>query len=290
MSIRWKVLVLSLTILALSSCNSSSSSGEKTPVNPGRSCVPESELEGIVGGDRVSSYDYDSNRVVMLLSRSAEGMELCTAAPIAPDVLLTAAHCITASAAETYAFTKSAITCEAGFNFSRDAREVVAVVVNENYSELDDSRMNKIKSDVALVFLKEKLPTNYPVYKIADSEQVAASGSDLYLYGYGTTALNRKASGILRKTQIQPALYSINKTLQEVKVDQTAGRGVCSGDSGGPGLVMINGELQILGVNSYVAGKDGTDICRNQGNLALADYYTSWIENKMSARGRSLRK
>ena len=84
--------------------------------------------------------------------------------------------------------------------------------------------------------------------------------------------------------------FEIDHSVQEVRIDQTYGRGVCSGDSGGPGLVYLDGEYQILGVNSYVSGSRGSDYCMNEGNLALADHYLSWIENKMAARGRSLRK
>lgn len=283
-----KMLMLSLT-LAISGCNSSSGSGEKPKLNPGGACIPADKLEGIVGGQKVNQYDYDSNKVVMLLSEDSNGdVELCTAAPIAPDVLLTAAHCITATASKTKAFTTTSATCESGFDRNSQGIVADAVVVNENYVGVENGSLTAVKSDVALVFLKSNLPTYYPVYKIADSQRQITSS--LYLYGYGAVSMTKKSSGILRKTEIQGGRFEVDHAVQEVRIDQTYGKGVCSGDSGGPGLVYMDGEYQILGVNSYVSGSKDTDYCMNEGNLALADHYMSWIESKMAARGRSLKK
>lgn len=282
-----KMLILSLT-LTVAACNSSSGSGEKPALNPAGVCVDRSE--GIVGGQKVAEYDYDSNRVVMLLSEDSSGdVELCTAAPIAPDVLLTAAHCITATASKTKAYTTTSALCNSGFNRNQTGIVATAVVVNENYYGVENASLSSIKSDVALVFLSSKLPSNYPIYKIADSKK--QMNSSLYLYGYGAISLNVKSSGILRKAEIQAGRFEIDQTIKEVSIDQTYGKGVCSGDSGGPGLVYLDGEYQILGVNSYVNRQHkGQDYCKVQGNLALADHYLSWIENKMAARGRQLKK
>lgn len=282
-----KMLMLSLTLI-MTACNSGSGSGDKPKLNPAGACIPEANLEGIVGGEKVGQYDYDANKVVMLLSESSDGVELCTAAPIAPDVLLTAAHCITASASNTKAFATTSATCESGFDRLSQGIVAEAVVVNENYVGVENSSLSSVKSDVALVFLKSSLPNYYPVYRIADSQKQISS--KLYLYGYGAVSMKKRSSGILRKTEVQEGLFEIDHSVQEVRIDQTYGRGVCSGDSGGPGLVYINGEYQILGVNSYVSGSRGSDYCMNEGSLALADHYLSWIENKMAARGRSLRK
>jgi len=284
---RVKLLLLSLTVVTLSSCNSSSGSGEKVLPQAGK-CVPESSLQGIVGGQKVGQYDYDSTKVVMLLTESGKDVELCTAAPIAPDVLLTAAHCVTSKASATKAYTTASATCGSGFDRFSDGIDVQAVEIHEAYVGVENVTMNAVKSDVALVFLKSSLPTYYPVYKIADSRNIAHS--NLYLYGYGAVSMTKRSSGILRKTEVESENFQIDRNLQEVRIDQTQGHGVCSGDSGGPGLVLINGEYQILGVNSYVSGKKDTDYCLNEGNLALADNYLSWIENKVRAHGRALKK
>ena len=284
-----KMLMLFLT-LTMSACNSGGGANETPQLDSEFKCVPQSSLQGIVGGQVVGKYDTDANKVVMLLSGSGRKVELCTAAPIAPDVLLTAAHCIVATADQTRAFVTTSATCESGFNRLEQGIQVASIVVHENYSDIENLPLNTPnKSDLALVFLKKSLPKEFPIYKIAKPAKSEELGT-LYFFGYGAVSLNKRSSGILRKTEVSPWAYNVDLHLQEVSVDQRYGHGVCSGDSGGPGLVMLNGELQILGVNSYVSGSGDTDYCMNRGNLALVDYYSPWIENKMAARGRTLRK
>ena len=213
-----KMLMLSLTLI-MTACNSGSGSGDKPKLNPAGACIPEANLEGIVGGEKVGQYDYDANKVVMLLSESSDGVELCTAAPIAPDVLLTAAHCITASASNTKAFATTSATCESGFDRLSQGIVAEAVVVNENYVGVENSSLSSVKSDVALVFLKSSLPNYYPVYRIADSQKQISS--ELYLYGYGAVSMKKRSSGILRKTEVQEGLFEIDHSVQEVRIDQT---------------------------------------------------------------------
>ena len=121
-----------------------------------------------------------------------------------------------------------------------------------------------------------------------------------YFYGYGSVNYKKKGSAILRKTQLSSSKYKVHADEKRVVVDQSAGRGICTGDSGGPGLVEIDGELQILGINSWVDGKgvnekytvDGEEvvnICKGKASLVLADSYRDWIEMKLKSRGRSLR-
>lgn len=282
------LFALAFVLTILSSCDSKRDSAAEK-VDTYRGCVPESELQGIVGGEIVRENSYDSNRVVMILSNISEGSELCTAAPIASDVLLTAAHCIKADAANTKVFAKAGYTCESGFNYSRDARDVSAIAVHENYRDIDLNGLAGVKSDIALIFLKQPLPAHYPVYKIA-SPDLLNQTSLLYLYGYGRKSLFKSNAGLLRKTQIQRQNFSLKSQISELRIDQTLGFGVCSGDSGGPGLIEAEGELQIIGVNSYVSGPEKEDLCAYDGNLALADHYRTWIERKMNVRGRSLRK
>lgn len=284
-----KVVLLPF-VLGLAACSSASDSSEKPKFNQQGTCISEESLEGIVGGQKVGKYDADSNRVVMLLSESADGIQLCTAAPIAPDVLLTAAHCVvdTDSNSKIKAFATTSATCESGFNRVTQGIDADAVVFHENYRSVEKSDLKGVKSDIALVFLKSSLPAQYPVYKIADSQR--ATDSSLYLFGFGTINMTKKSAGVLRKTEVRRGRFEINRDLQEVAIDQTYGQGVCTGDSGGPGLIRVDGEYQILGVNSYASGRKGTDQCLNRGNLTLVDYYLSWIEGKMATHGRSLRR
>ena len=63
----------------------------------------------------------------------------------------------------------------------------------------------------------------------------------------------------------------------------TAGTGICKGDSGGPSFIKnTKGEMQIIGINSYVVGPDA-DICSKNSFQTLAHSYKAWIDSKLSA-------
>lgn len=277
-------LIFTTLSLFLYSC-SSSSSGDKA-AKPGpvyNECVPEADLmsRGIVGGKLVNQYDADSKRVVLLYSDG----ELCTATPIAHDVLLTAAHCVNGSADKAWVGYYTSLSCESGFKISENAMPISEFVTHPEYVNTEQNILN----DVAVVFLKYPIPYGYPIYKIAHKSSVTAT-SDIYFWGYGDIGYKQGGSGFLRKTQFSRADYQLDETKKLIQLDQSHGTGICSGDSGGPGFINVNGELEILGVNSYVSGPDEARLCNENGFLTLADSFRDWIETEMAARNRHLRQ
>lgn len=283
------VVFLSIYSLFINSCSSKSSEVKKNE-KVYTQCIPASDLlsRGIVGGNLVNQQDIDAKRVVMLYSSSVDDKgELCTAAPIAADVLLTAAHCVNGPAAKAWVGYYTSISCESGFKISENSMPVSEMVVNPQY-DTKVSQVDERTGDVALVFLKYAIPQGYPIYKIAHPSSVTST-SEIYFWGYGDIGYNQGGAGFLRKTQFTRAEYQIDEAKKLVVVDQSQGKGVCSGDSGGPGLINVNGDLEILGVNSYVDGSDEAHLCQKNGFLALADSYRDWIEQEMAARNRHLK-
>ncbi|MBC7421414.1 MAG: trypsin-like serine protease [Bdellovibrio sp.] len=263
--------------------------------NPNAHCIPESDLvkttveksNGIVGGERIYPGNADAKRVVLLFDTKGA---ICTATPIARDVLLTAAHCAQGLVKNYLAIFHTALSCESGF----DARDVAMVssvnemVVHEAY--IDNAPANELVGDLALIFLKKDIPVEYPIYKLAKPAQMTLENS-IYFFGYGAIGYQMGSSGMLRKTELPSSKYTIDQTQKKVLLDQTSGHGVCSGDSGGPGLVSIDGELQILAVNSYVSSSPlSSDACKGNATLVLTDSYRDWIAVKLAARNRYLRQ
>lgn len=259
-------------------------------------CYSESEMlsAGIVGGTRVLEGQSDDKNVVVIYTQKpgAPTGQLCTATALTPRVLLTAGHCVSPGDAFTIMFTKPSLSCESGFRSSVDQIRARKVIRHEGYKPEDKSNPEYVENDIALVFLEESLPSNYPTYKIADpSDLEKASDKDLYFWGFGVVRYGAdKSSGLLRKTQISSMDYEIIKSRKKIHVDQDKGHGVCEGDSGGPALVRIKGEYQILGVNSYVGAGPETPMCNGESYLALANSYKSWISNRLKENYERLKE
>ncbi len=271
--------IFSLTLFA---CNHDQSANKVNPkANEKKSpgvCVAEKILmaPNIVRGTVVNKGDPEEKSVVMLLG--IENGSICTAAPIAKDVLVTAAHCVGDDPALLAAAFYPSLSCESGFNITKNTIRVSKISKHSGYDM--NTAVADRKDDIALVFLKSNIPDGYPIYKIADPQLVNES-NQMYLFGYGVTGEHRGGAGFLRKTEVDSSRYLIQQNDKKVRVDQADSSGFCMGDSGGPGMVRINNELQILGVNSYVQGKDG-DICNKFGYQTLVKSYEEWIKFQMN--------
>lgn len=268
--------------LALGACNQGSSSRERNPLarknETNRTCVPENELlaANIVGGQLVQPSDEDSKTVMMLVS----GGMLCTAVAIDKKVLLTAAHCIAGNKSNTYVSFYPSVSCESGYNKTKYIQGISELIVHSDFDP--KATAENMIADIALVILEEELPLGYSIYKIANP---LASLAELHLYGYGRTGSKSGGAGILRKTSIDQSLYKISFTDNKVEINQSGASGICQGDSGGPSFVKIEGEMQVLGINSYVVGPEN-DVCAKESFQTLVNSYNSWIESKLLAYKR----
>lgn len=274
-----KYAFYAIFILGICSCNSKKTSSDRSPrANQNsvkRTCIPESELlaANIVGGQVVQQTDYDAKLVLMVISDG----QLCTAAPIAKNMILTAAHCISKNRTNTFAAFYSSLSCESGFNRNNNALAVKEVFIHEAFNS--QASPDQMEGDLAILKLESNIPEGYPVYNLADPAQMP-SDSELFIYGYGKTGSQASGSGILRKISMNSDDYKVMLSQKKVRLSQFNGAGICQGDSGGPSLVKIGQELQILGVSSYVVG-DAHDVCSKEAFQTLAYSYLEWIKSKL---------
>lgn len=284
-----KISLLALISLALFSCDTKSTvsnggGGGGAKIDSKNGCFNGDPLAtNLVGGTQVQVGDADQKMAVLVLGSSENSIEFCTANAIGRRVLLTAAHCISPDVA-TYAIALyPSITCASGFRAQRNMVSVQAVVRNKNYD--DSIAIEDRRDDIGLIFLKEDLPADYPIFKIANPADI--NGSDMYLYGYGKTGEKLGGVGTLRRAVLPNSAITVRPESKLIQLNQQSGVGICQGDSGGAGFVKIGDEMQILGINSSVERVGGgTDLCSGYGYQTTAYEYKDWIEAAIKDNGQ----
>jgi len=227
----------------------------------------------IIGGTEVEAADPIASSTVIVVATDAIGSALCTGSLIAEDMVLTAGHCLgqAGNASIRVAFRRN-IADKTGLV----KRAVAAIRPNDFFQNPNDVD----EDDIALIQIAGGLPAGYaPATLLADSSELR-DGAEVILAGYGRSVGVAPAdgaddgAGILRKVAVKVFRAQYGQT--EVEVDQTAGKGACHGDSGGPAFLEKNGALFLFGVTSR--GPQGApDTCNSQAIYTNALTHTDWI-------------
>ncbi len=206
-----------------------------------------SSSEPIIGGVASASSDYPTTVAI-----SNGG--LCTGTLIAPDLVLTAAHCITPqligadSQEQVTSQTQIIFDAESVFGGNGDARRVVATIPHPEFS------MNNLgDNDIGLIRLQSPITdrTPTPINRIGDDAKVGISVTQV---GYGATQVGGQGAGSLfalqdKKTTSCSGFGGSDANL--LCFSQTDGQGKCQGDSGGPSFATIDGVERVVGVTSF---------------------------------------
>lgn len=235
----------------------------------------------IIGGSRVLATDPDSKTTAMIISTEKNTGEsfVCTATAITPRTLITAAHCLDRASKVTAVFYTD-LLCSSGFKYSRDAIRAVEFKWHPDY---DSNVMNSANPDIGLVHLAEDIKPGYSVYRINLSPETL--NSELLLYGYGITGSNNSDSTVLRKVRLDRNEYGFE--MQSIVIENNGVRGICLGDSGGPGFVKNGNNLEIATVNSFGFGPRN-DVCGGRSSLILLHPFMSWVNQTLQSWSESL--
>ena len=216
--------------------------------------------QGIVGGTNTSQWPAVG---AYLIDQGYGGM--CTATLVTNEWLLTAAHCVDQSGMD-YFYIGDNVNTGGGSDFHRIAEVFPHPSYNPNSYHPHDIAVMRLQSPINDV-------TPIPI----NTESMNSwSGTWLHYVGFGSnSSYSGPGAGEKRETDIQ-----IYEVYSYEYMHYTPNTNTCSGDSGGPGLVDLDGRWYVAGVNSSVgATQNGGDPCSGYGFEMRPDAELNFIDD-----------
>ena len=196
---------------------------------------------------------------------------MCTGTLIAPDVVLTAAHCIEPEFIGTdipgFTLAHDTLTSQPAYTAGTSALQHEMFDI---FAEIEPGV--GIWYDIGLLFLAEPITSVEPV-KLPTTEDGAllAAGMDIEIVGYGRTSNETFDYGVMFNATTDLAEVGTH----ELRISTPGAPQNCHGDSGGPGLIDFGPGPRVVGVVSRSA--DGTGECLGGGIDTRVDAYLDWI-------------
>jgi secreted trypsin-like serine protease len=225
---------------------------------------------GLVGG--ASPADPAIARYVVMI---AGGHTLCSGVAIASDLVLTAAHCVLENG--KYRLLK--------FEGRRAvSKEVTAVTPHPQFSPRSDA------PDLALVKLAARPPANLAPVVFSERRAPPMVGDRFLVAGFGVAVQgDRRSAGRLRVATLVATARPSSQQLSLVdpqKLGESAGLGVCNGDSGGP--VLDENDHSLVGIVSWSSRNDGEPMCGFFSGIIPLPRYRYWIFETAEKMGSAL--
>jgi secreted trypsin-like serine protease len=206
----------------------------------------------------------------------------CSGALIAPDLVLSAAHCVSPGA--DYKIVQRDAQ---GQPQLRDVRRVAA----HPQFDIRAIQANRATADVALLQLaaplsgKAPLPLGAPIDPLAAGQSFIVAGIGVAQRGDG------KSGGVARSAQLiatgRPGRLQI-RLVDPATNNLRDGQGACTGDSGGPALQLQDGRAKIIGVVSWSTGANNVAGCGGLTGVTPLTLYRDWIEQTAQSWGATL--
>ncbi len=226
-----------------------------------------SPAQGIVGGGSAAPDGIAHSVVTVVGSRG----NFCTGALIAPDLVLTAAHCVTPGA--------SYKVVDYGDKPAKllDTRNV-ATHPSFNLQTLLGHRAT---ADVALLQLAARAPsgaapapTSIPQIPIEVGARFTVAGMGVSIRGDGRSGGVIRAAGLVATGK--PGTLQI-RLVDALTQGARDGLGACTGDSGAPVFEDQQGKAVIIGVVSWSTGPNNSVGCGGLTGVTPLTLYRDWI-------------
>jgi len=199
----------------------------------------------------------------MVLSRQGDRHGACTGTVVAPDVILTAAHCVAGNKMLAIAYPEGE---------THILQRVADKATNPGYSG-----KSRVSVDLALVRLESALPARFTPLELDDGSNEHAIGQTRRIAGFGLTMDRAESSGgTLRSASVLvlPKLYPRFMRIGRETGTTLSDLAICTGDSGGP---VLDGNLVVgvvYGREKFGQARD----CGVTGQAVRIGPQRGWIE------------
>lgn len=205
----------------------------------------------IIGGQEVFPGDPLLPSAVGIIDLE-KGHLICTGTLVAPNVVLTAAHCTKRDPRDLAIIFSRRAPLSLLDAFSMNLQPVVSGRVPEVWKKLNPTNP-KNWGDIALLKFQGEAPQGYAPASLLTSQKVLQKNMQVTVIGFGVTDGRKgKTASTLRKVRSQIHQAKFSET--EITLNQNSKIGVCRGDSGGPLLIEWKGQQWIAGVTSRGLG------------------------------------
>lgn len=223
----------------------------------------------------------DGLRRSVVAVESGDG-ELCSGALVAPDLVLTAAHCLTDRVAYRI------VGVDRGFR--KQSVRVAAIAVHPTFVPGTTPRTQP-GVDLALLKLERPLGGDFGPFDLRTAGGIA-EGEMVTVAGFGVSSERVKSSArTLRQVQLLAVgnVEVANRVViatDRTRLAETAGAGACRGDSGGPVLVTSQGGYRLSGIVSWSSGAlraNGPNACGGLTAITSLREHMNWIRQATSS-------
>jgi Trypsin len=246
---------------------------------------------GIIGGEKLSNSSRLSKSIVRVQNFDATGKGAsCTGSIIGSDIILTAAHCFP-FAGQTNTVVRVEFSTDPVCD--RDKNQLVwgeasHVAIHPGYVNSegnDNDPLTGSHYDIALVKLKRVVPDDYQTIALPKSLPPLTKGEVIHIAGYGkTTDYDIPDTGfvLLRLGEVVPSAPFLGVTNDErsefLAMDQSNGKSICAGDSGGPAIRSTPTGLEVIGVAQSVFGEfRNSPKCYHKAIYNNVYFHREWI-------------
>jgi secreted trypsin-like serine protease len=195
----------------------------------------------------------------------------CSGVAIAPDLVLTAAHCVPPDAAYKLVIFDAA--------HQPQLKDVGSVARHPQF-DLATLLAHRATADVALLKLAAALPPAFAAAPLARADRAVAADDEFIVAGYGVTVRgDGRTGGTVRAATLvatgQPGALQI-RLFDPATKGERPGLGACTADSGAPAFETDQSHA-VIGVVSWTTGPQLSGGCGGLTGITPLARYRAWI-------------